>query len=59
MMPKKRSLSREVSFGAIKTLKRLERTNPLVRTDRMDDHLAIYPRTSDARPISFVYPACI
>jgi hypothetical protein len=55
MMPKKRSLSREEAFGATKTLKRLEHTNPLVRIDRMDDYLAIYHKKSDARPISFVY----
>jgi hypothetical protein len=32
---------------AIKTLKRLERTNPSVRIDRMDDYQAIYHKTSD------------
>jgi hypothetical protein len=55
MMPRKRSILREEASGAIKTLKRLERTNPSVRMDRMDDYLAIYHKTSDAQPISFVY----
>ena len=41
MMPRKRSILREEASGAIKTLKRLERTNPSVRMDRMDDYLAI------------------
>ncbi len=38
----------EEASGAIKTLKRLERTNPSVRMDRMDHYLAIYHKTSDA-----------
>ncbi len=48
MMPRKRSILSEEASGAIKTLKRLERTNPSVRMDRMDDYLAIYYKTSDA-----------
>jgi hypothetical protein len=55
MMPKQRLIVREEVFGAIKTLKRLERTNPSVRIDRMDDYLAICHKTSDSRLISFVY----
>ncbi len=47
MMPRKRSILREEASGAIKTLKRLERTNPSVRMDRMDDYQAIYQKTSD------------
>jgi hypothetical protein len=38
----------EEASGAIKTLKRLEHTNPSVRMDRMDDYQAIYHKTSDA-----------
>ena len=45
MMPRKRSILSEEASGAIKMLKRLERT---VRIDRMDDYLAIYHKTSDA-----------
>ncbi len=41
MMPKKRLVLREEAFGTIKTLKRLEPTNPSVRFDRMDDFLSI------------------
>jgi hypothetical protein len=48
MMPKIRLVLREEASGAIKTLKRLEATNPSVRMDRMDDYLAIYHKTSDA-----------
>jgi hypothetical protein len=48
MMPRKRTLLREEASGAIKTLKRLESTNPSVIMDRMDDYLAIYHKTSDA-----------
>ncbi len=48
MMPRKRSVLREEAPGAIKTLKRLERTNPSVRMNRMDDYPAIYHKTSDA-----------
>ncbi len=48
MMPRKRSILREEAPGAIKTLKRLESTNPSVRMDRMDDYPAIYYKTSDA-----------
>jgi len=33
---------REEEFGAIKTLKRLERTNPSVGIDGMNDYQAIY-----------------
>ncbi len=47
-MPRKRSILREEASGAIKTLKRLDRTNPSVRMIRMDDYLAIYHKTSDA-----------
>ena len=48
MMARKRSILSEEASGAIKTLKRLERTNPSVRMDRMDDYLAIYHKTSDS-----------
>ena len=48
MMPRKRSILSEEVFGAIKTLIRLEHTNPSVRMGRMDDYLAIYRKTSDA-----------
>ncbi len=48
MMPRKRSILRKEAAGAIKTLKRLERTNPSVRMNRMDDKQAIYHKTSDA-----------
>ena len=48
MMARKRSILSEEASGAIKTLKRLEHTNPSVRMDRMDDYLAIYHKTSDA-----------
>ncbi len=48
MMPRKRSILREEASGAIKTLKRLECTNPSVRMDRMDDYLAVYRKISDA-----------
>ena len=48
MMARKRSILREEESGAIKTLKRLERTNPSVRMDRMDDYQAVYHKTSDA-----------
>jgi hypothetical protein len=48
MMPRKRSILSEEASGAIKTLKRLERTNPSVRMDRMDDYLAIHHKTSDS-----------
>jgi hypothetical protein len=48
MRPRKRSILREEAPGAIKTLKRLECTNPSVNMDRMDDYLAIYHKTSDA-----------
>jgi hypothetical protein len=48
MMPRKRSILREEASGAIKTLKRLERTNPSVRMDKMDDYQATYHKTSDA-----------
>ena len=55
MMPRKRSILREDAFGAIMMLKRLERTNPSVRIDKMDDYLAIYHKTFEAQPISFIY----
>ncbi len=48
MMPRKRSILSDEASGAIKTLKRLEHTNPSVRIDRMDDYQAIYLKTSDA-----------
>ena len=48
MMARKMSILSEEASGAIKTLKRLERTNPSVRMDRMDDYLAVYHKTSDA-----------
>ena len=48
MMPRKMLILREEASGAIKTLKRLEHTNPSVRMDRMDDYLAIYHKTSDS-----------
>jgi hypothetical protein len=41
MMPRKRSILGEEAPGAIKTLKRLEHTNPSVRMDRMNDYPAI------------------
>jgi hypothetical protein len=37
MMPRKRSILSEEAFGAIKTLTRLEHTNPSIGIDRMDD----------------------
>ena len=48
MMARKRSILSEEASGPIKTLKRLEHTNPAVRMDRMDDSLAVYHKTSDA-----------
>ena len=42
MMPRKRSILREEASGAIKTLKRLERTNPSVGIDGMNDYQATY-----------------
>jgi hypothetical protein len=36
MMPRKRLILREEASGAIKTLKRLERTNPSVRMDALE-----------------------
>jgi hypothetical protein len=55
MMPRKRLILREKAFRAIKTLKRLERTNPPVRINRMHDYQAIFHKTLDAQLISFVY----
>ncbi len=56
MMSRKRSILREEASGAIKALKRLERTNSSVRMDRMDDYLAIYQETSDVpSQYPFVY----
>jgi hypothetical protein len=55
MMARKRWIIREEEFRAIKTLERLESTNPSVRIYRMDDYVAIYRKASDAQPISFVY----
>ena len=54
-MPRKRSILGEEASGAIKTLKRLEHTNPSVRMDRIDDYLSIYHKISDVQLISFVY----
>jgi hypothetical protein len=48
MMPRKWSILGEEASGAIKTLKRLERTNPSMGMDRRNDYLAIYHKTSDA-----------
>ncbi len=48
MMPRKMLILSEEASVAIKTLKRLERTNPSVRMDRMDDYLAIYHKKSDS-----------
>jgi hypothetical protein len=48
MMPRKRSVSRVEAPGAIKTLKRLERTNLSMRMDRIDDYQATYHKTSDS-----------
>jgi hypothetical protein len=53
MMPRKRLILREEASGDLKTLKRLERTNPSMRMDRMDDYQAIYHKTSD---VSSQYP---
>ncbi len=55
MMARERSILNKEAFGAIKTLTRLESTNPSVRIDRMDDYLSMYHKTSDAQLISFVY----
>jgi hypothetical protein len=56
MMPRKRSMIlSEEAFGAIKTLTRLESTNPSVIIDRIDDYLSIYHKISDVQLISFVY----
>jgi hypothetical protein len=38
----RRSILREEEFGAMKTLKRLERTNPSVGIDGMNDYQATY-----------------
>ena len=54
MMPRKRSILREEASGAIKTPKRLERTNPSVGIDRMDDYQAMHHEISDAQGIAFV-----
>ena len=42
MMARKRSILSEEASGAIKTLKRLERTNPSVGIDGMNDYQATY-----------------
>jgi hypothetical protein len=55
MIPRKGLILKEEAFGAIKTLKRQERTDISVRIERMDDYLAIYHKTSDAQAISFVH----
>jgi hypothetical protein len=48
------SILGEEAFGLIKTVTRLERTNPSVGIDRMDDYQAIHHEISDAQGISFV-----
>ena len=48
------SILEEEAFGLIKTLKRLERTNPSVVIDRMDDYHAMHNEISDVQCISFV-----
>ncbi len=40
--PRWRSILREEEFGAIKTLKRLDHTNPSVGIDGMNDYQATY-----------------
>ncbi len=40
----------------IKAVTRLERTNPSVAIDRMDDYQAMHHEISDAQCISFVWP---
>ncbi len=57
-MPKKRLLLKEEASGAIKTLKRLESTNPSVRMDRTDDYQAIdgpsrYPLSMSKMEVDF------
>jgi hypothetical protein len=47
-MARKRSILREEASGAIKTLERLERTNPSTRINRIDDYQATYHKISDA-----------
>ena len=42
MMARKRSILSEEASRAIKTLKRLERTNPSVDIDEMNDYQATY-----------------
>ena len=42
VMPRKWSILREEASGAIKSLKRLERTNPSVGIDGMNDYQATY-----------------
>ena len=44
----------EEAFGLIKTVTRLERTNPSVVIDRMDDYQAIHHKISNEQGISFV-----
>ena len=53
-MPRQRSILGEKAFGLIKTLTRLEHTNPSVSIDRMDDYPAMHHEISDAQGISFV-----
>ncbi len=53
-MPRQRSILREETFGAIKTLTRLAQTNPSVAIDRMNDYQAMYHEIFDAQRISFV-----
>ncbi len=53
-MPRKRSILGEEAFGLIKTVTRLERTNPSVGIDRMDNYQAMHHEVSDAQCISFV-----
>jgi hypothetical protein len=42
MMPRWRLMLREGGFGAIKTLKRLDHTNPSVVIEGMNDYQATY-----------------
>jgi hypothetical protein len=48
MIPRKRLVLSHEASGVIKTLKRLECTNPSLRIDRMYDYLSIYLKTFDA-----------
>ncbi len=50
-MPRQRSILGEKAFGLIKTVTRLESTNPSVRVGRMDDYTAMH---HNAQYTSFV-----